>query len=160
VCLRAIRTVQAEGPYHLLGACIGGVVAWEIAQQLLVEGQEVGFFAMLGLPQQASKARGGLGPRALAIRELMMSRLRLYVGPFKGLRGRQRLNYLPQRISALSKLIRRGNWTRGNRAELYQEIVTQANLLAFRRYAPRPYAGPVVVFRSGRNDGVDDFAQW
>jgi amino acid adenylation domain-containing protein len=160
VFLRAIRTVQSEGPYYLLGACIGGVVAWEIAQQLLVEGQEVGFFAMLGLPQQDSKARGGLGPRALAIRELMMGRLRLYGENFRRLRGRQRFEYLRQRISALSQLIRRRNWTRGNRAELYREIVTQANLLAFRRYAPRPYAGPVVVFRARRSNGADDYAQW
>jgi thioesterase domain-containing protein/acyl carrier protein len=160
VFLRAIRTVQSEGPYYLLGACIGGVVAWEIAQQLLVEGQEVGFFAMLGLPQQDSKARGGLGPRALAIHELMMGRLGLYGETFRRLRGRQRFEYLCQRISALSQLIRRRNWTRGNRDELYREIVTQANLLAFRRYAPRPYAGPVVVFRARTSDGADDYAPW
>ena len=160
VFLRAIRTVQSEGPYYLLGACIGGVVAWEIAQQLLLEGQEVCFLAMLGLPQQDSKARGGLGPRALAVRELMMGRLRLYGETFRRLRGPQRFEYLRQRISALSQLIRRGNWTRGNRAELYREMVTQANLVAFRRYAPRPYAGPVVVFRARRSDGADDCAQW
>jgi surfactin synthase thioesterase subunit len=56
---RWFSTVQSEGPYYLLGLCIGSVVAWEIAQQLLVEGQEVGFLAMLGLPQQDSKAPGG-----------------------------------------------------------------------------------------------------
>jgi hypothetical protein len=86
----------------------------------------------------------------------MMGRLRLYGETFRRLRGRQWFEYLSQRISALSQLIRRGNWTRGNRAELYRE----ANLLAFRRYAPRPYAGPVVVFRARRSDGADDYAQW
>ncbi len=96
----------------------------------------------------------------LAIRELMMDRLRLYGETFKRLRGRQRLEYLRQRIAALSQVIRPGNWMRGNRAELYREIVTQANLLAFRRYAPRPYAGPVVLFRARRSDAADDYAQW
>jgi amino acid adenylation domain-containing protein len=161
VFLRAIRAVQSEGPYYLLGACIGGVVAWEIAQQLLLEGQEVGFLAMLGLsPQPDPKARGGLGPRALAIRELMMDRLRLYGETFRGLRGRQRLEYLRQRVAALSQIVRPGNWMRGNRAELYREVVTQANLLAFRRYAARPYAGPIVLFRARRSDSADDYAQW
>ena len=39
--LQEIKTVQATGPYLLAGYSFGGIVAYEIAQQLQQEGQEV-----------------------------------------------------------------------------------------------------------------------
>ncbi|MFN2529807.1 MAG: amino acid adenylation domain-containing protein [Pyrinomonadaceae bacterium] len=45
--IREIRSVQSEGPYYLLGASFGGLVAFEMAHQLNAEGQEIAFLAML-----------------------------------------------------------------------------------------------------------------
>src|SRR5262245_64086253 len=39
--LSEIRTVQANGPYLIGGYCFGGLVAFEIAQQLRKQNQEV-----------------------------------------------------------------------------------------------------------------------
>ena len=39
--LQAIRKIQPEGPYLLGGFCNGGVVAYEIARQLLAQGERV-----------------------------------------------------------------------------------------------------------------------
>ncbi|HEY8494880.1 MAG TPA: thioesterase domain-containing protein, partial [Myxococcota bacterium] len=36
-----IKTVQPEGPYHLGGACFGGVVAFEMARQLRARGESL-----------------------------------------------------------------------------------------------------------------------
>ena len=47
--LRAIRTVQPEGPYHLTGLCSGAVVAFEIAQQLAAQREDVALLALLGV---------------------------------------------------------------------------------------------------------------
>jgi amino acid adenylation domain-containing protein len=44
--LIAIREVQAEGPYYLGGWSFGGVVAFEIAQQLTRQGEEVALLTM------------------------------------------------------------------------------------------------------------------
>jgi aspartate racemase len=46
-CLENIRALQPEGPYFLGGYCFGGVVAFEIAQQLDRQGQKVALLAML-----------------------------------------------------------------------------------------------------------------
>jgi amino acid adenylation domain-containing protein len=45
--VEAIRQVQPQGPYHLGGWSLGGVVALEMAQQLKGDGQDVGLLAFL-----------------------------------------------------------------------------------------------------------------
>jgi thioesterase domain-containing protein len=45
--LRAIRTLQPQGPYYLGGFSFGGSVALEMAQQLRALGEEVGLLAIL-----------------------------------------------------------------------------------------------------------------
>ena len=45
--IREMRAFQSEGPYHLLGASFGGLVVYEMAWQLLQQGQKVGLLAML-----------------------------------------------------------------------------------------------------------------
>jgi thioesterase domain-containing protein len=43
----AIRAVQPHGPYHLGGWSMGGVVAYEMAQQLRKQGEPIGLLALL-----------------------------------------------------------------------------------------------------------------
>ncbi|HEY0737985.1 MAG TPA: amino acid adenylation domain-containing protein [Herpetosiphonaceae bacterium] len=45
--LEAIRAVQPEGPYLLGGWSLGGVIAFEMARQLLQQGQQVGLLALI-----------------------------------------------------------------------------------------------------------------
>src|SRR5690606_40388120 len=46
-----IRTVQPAGPYYLAGGSMGGMIAYEMAQQLTAAGEEV---ALLGLIDTSS----------------------------------------------------------------------------------------------------------
>ena len=45
--IKEMREVKPEGPYLLLGASFGGLVIYEMAQQLLAQGERVGLLAML-----------------------------------------------------------------------------------------------------------------
>jgi len=45
--VREIRTVQPQGPFHLVGHCFGGVLAYEIAQQLAALGQETAVLVLM-----------------------------------------------------------------------------------------------------------------
>ncbi|MFC5743592.1 non-ribosomal peptide synthetase [Dyella tabacisoli] len=47
VYLEAMRHVQASGPYLVAGWSLGGMIAYEIACQLLAAGEEVGFVGMI-----------------------------------------------------------------------------------------------------------------
>ncbi|MDQ6819898.1 MAG: amino acid adenylation domain-containing protein [Actinomycetota bacterium] len=42
-----VRELQPHGPYFLVGFCFGGVLAYEVAQQLMRAGEEVGSLVML-----------------------------------------------------------------------------------------------------------------
>jgi phthiocerol/phenolphthiocerol synthesis type-I polyketide synthase E len=44
--VREIRRVQSHGPYFLGGYCMGGTVAFEVAQQLQAEGESVAMLAL------------------------------------------------------------------------------------------------------------------
>jgi amino acid adenylation domain-containing protein len=45
--LDAIKRVAPRGPYHLIGLCFGGLVAFEAARQLEARGDELGVVALL-----------------------------------------------------------------------------------------------------------------
>ncbi|WP_420642897.1 condensation domain-containing protein [Candidatus Leptofilum sp.] len=48
--LQAIQSVQSEGPYHLAGYSAGGILAYEVAQQLQQQGQAVDTLAIIDMP--------------------------------------------------------------------------------------------------------------
>lgn len=45
--IESIKRIQPAGPYHLAGWSYGGIVAYEIAQQLVAAGDEVRFLGMI-----------------------------------------------------------------------------------------------------------------
>ncbi|MCX7595059.1 MAG: amino acid adenylation domain-containing protein [Fischerella sp.] len=45
--IQQIRTVQPQGPYFLAGYCFGGLVAFEMAQQLHKQGEKIGILVLL-----------------------------------------------------------------------------------------------------------------
>ncbi len=46
----AMRNVQPKGPYHLLGYSFGGIVAYEMARQLMLSGEQVGGLYLIDSP--------------------------------------------------------------------------------------------------------------
>jgi thioesterase domain-containing protein len=63
--LEALKTVQRNGPYHLLGWSVGGTVAYEMAQQLSQQGQSIALLALLDTtaPPLAKALRSQLSPK-------------------------------------------------------------------------------------------------
>jgi len=48
--IQAIRSVQPQGPYYIIGYSFGGVVAFEVARQLYIQGQEMAMLGILDTP--------------------------------------------------------------------------------------------------------------
>ncbi|UBF26558.1 hypothetical protein K9N68_00650 [Kovacikia minuta CCNUW1] len=45
--IQQMQMIQPRGPYHLIGVSLGGIIAFEMAQQLYIQGQEVALLGML-----------------------------------------------------------------------------------------------------------------
>jgi len=120
--LDEIRAVQPEGPYLLGGVCSGGVVAFEMAQQLQAQGQQV---ALLALVEPSSPHVPGLR----AYFNLAAVSFRRFVRRF----GRHSRN-----VSQLGSA--------EQRAYLRLKAKLFANSWALRRYAPQPYPGRIHLF--------------
>jgi amino acid adenylation domain-containing protein/non-ribosomal peptide synthase protein (TIGR01720 family) len=70
--LEALKTVQPEGPYRLLGWSAGGVVAYEMAQQLIRQGHTVDRLIILDtgapVPARALQPQPSLGGQLQQVR--------------------------------------------------------------------------------------------
>lgn len=55
--LKELRKVQKTGPYHLCGYSFGGVVAYDMARQLLAAGEQVEFLGLVDTENPAIDAR-------------------------------------------------------------------------------------------------------
>ena len=148
--LEEVREVQAEGPYTLLGMCMGGVVVYEMAQQLRAEGQQVGPLIMLETWPPSGTPQSWLQPgtRFLTAMRLIRGRLQLYSKALARLNGPQRIRYLFDRLKMLKEMVTQRDVFRGDRSDYYLDLVTQTNLSAYQKYEPRMYPGHVVFFRA------------
>jgi acetoacetyl-CoA synthetase len=132
--LTSLRSLQAHGPYSLLGFSMGGAVAVEIARLLMNAGECVAFlglidtrltWACLGSRDRIAQAiRVPLRwPRALTL-ELRRT-IRVFANE---LRGFQRSTGIPRDAQTLR--------------------VRAAGLRALKKYRPQPYGGPIIYFKA------------
>jgi aspartate racemase len=135
--LGEVRAVQSEGPYLLGGVCAGGVVAFEMAQQLNAEGQKVSLLTLV----DASLPRRLRGPYWLY---MLRRRLRRQLGEFLNLGLADKGRYIVERMKARwggrSGKDAGADWAKAHRRRLLGE-----SLLAQMRYAPRTYEGKMTL---------------
>ncbi len=163
--LREIRAIQPHGPYHLMGYCLGALMVFEIAQQLLRQGEQV---ALLGLVSPAAPAfpqqqRPGKKPPTLRdkLRSTVEPEGLTAGGLFRTLGKLARK--IPPRIRWTERISKRWFcelWLRTGRPLplfLRDFYLVETGYELIERYVPKPYGGPVLIFRSP-NDGTE--AQW
>ena len=148
--IEAIRKVQPEGPYSIGGTSLGGIVAFEMAQQLRNMGQATDPLIMFDT--------GGVDDviSPLPLRERIINAFR-YIPKYGIAETWHRISI------RLLKLFHTDSAVEFYRAtgELPQqasnvikvwEAVWEANLEAIDRYNPQPYAGKIVLL-SAKDDG-------
>jgi amino acid adenylation domain-containing protein len=148
--IKEICEVQPSGPYYLMGLCMGGVVAYEMAQQLRAAGQEVALLLLLEtwMPKTARRRWFQPSIRSLATMKFVVGRFRLYLQTLKRFRGRQWLDYLLERVKMPLQMVKQRDAFRGDSRDFYLQVVMEANLVALQNYRPRPYPGRAVLFRA------------
>jgi len=146
--VQEIRSVQPTGPYHLAGGSMGGMIAYEMAQQLVAAGEQV---AMLGLidtsSRYGSRVRDEARQRPSRWRKIRqrlqgLSAIEVVQAIAAMLRARRQAAIARRRVEALR---RRGE-------ELPHDLrygdIEAAHFRAYRDYVVTPYAGKLTLFRA------------
>jgi len=146
---RAVRRVQPHGPYLIVGECLGGALAYELAQQLRAAGEEV---ALLALIDSFATGRPRLrrlvpGPAYNVLHRARI--LGFHTGNLVRLAAREKVAYATEKArraqDAVGRRVARVARRRGPVLETraaFEEAVAA--------YEPKPYAGRVVLFRAER----------
>ena len=142
--LREIRQVQATGPYLLAGYSGGGVIAFEMAHQLLRQGEEVPRLVLLDTvsPDLLRMSRG-LRSNIRTLRQLGPAYAQCL--PSK---ARDGLVRVARRVRTKLHSSREDPLP----YELRDQQVWDANLAAIGSYRARPYPGRATLFRAAQSD--------
>ncbi len=149
--IRSIRSVQPDGPYSIGGFSAGGVVAFEMAQQLRAAGQEVATLALFDTEVLTlRRSEGSVTARA----RRWMRTVKMNLRYAWRMRPAEFLLRKSSNFKMRSKLLL---WEIRERLGLDVQpsklTAEEGFLLALRRYVPRPYPGSATLFRAG--DGSD-----
>jgi amino acid adenylation domain-containing protein len=141
----ALRTVQPHGPYLLGGWSMGGIVAFEMAQQLSAHGHTVALLALLdtGAPQPHSAAPAPNDARLL-VDVIGQEQLPLPFSEF------QQLDLDAQLKIVLTCLRQAQLLPPGASLDQARRLmdVFKTNVAALASYLPQPYAGPITLFKT------------
>lgn len=144
--IQAIQTLRPHGPYHFLGFSFGGLLAFEMAQQLHARADLVGMLGML----DTLKMGPGTNAQPPALAQSSGSRrsspvahhLRRVVSP-------QGLSYAKDKLVAKSlRVIYTFLSARGRPIPRFLRRADDINWFAGVNYAPQSYPGGVTLFQT------------
>jgi thioesterase domain-containing protein/acyl carrier protein len=141
--LAEIRTLQPNGPYFLGGMCFGGMVAYEMAQQLVAQNQPVAFLGILDSSFAPRQSRD-ISSYIFTVMKIINDKIfqnRLSLGP----------RYLGQRI-------RKHHTDTTIEQQLLR--VSEAHIYARMQYTSSPYPGIITLFSTERQIAPKARALW
>lgn len=134
--LAELRTVQTHGPYLLGGFSGGGLVAYEMSQQLTEAGEEVVQVVMLDTPYPDEPVLTALDKVAMKLQDIQRER-----SAFLG-------SWVRRRIAWELEKRRKGNDSDQLSSEqFHNEEIEAAFRRALGRYVGKPYGGSVINLR-------------
>jgi surfactin family lipopeptide synthetase A len=141
--IRVMREVQPKGPYYLGGLCVNAVIAYEIAQQLVHDGEEVALLAMLDAHNQAYYKNPFKDGR-------YSSRIKYHLSNLLKLDANETTAYLLDRLDEARRKIERVAWRLTSDHTGEERLRNTDSIVhpAFSRYEPQPYPGKIVLHQS------------
>jgi amino acid adenylation domain-containing protein len=159
--LKEICTVQPEGPYFLGGYSFGGMVAFEIAQQLQKQGQEVALLALLDPPSPGNgKFSPPINPGSINLLSNITSlrdEVYRHLHNLALLRLQEKLTYVLERVNG--KIVSTQPVAKKVACKVYLGMgcllpvclrsfyILEVYHQATRAYVPQSYPGRVILFK-------------
>ncbi len=159
VYLREIRAVQPKGPYYLGGVSYGGVIAYEMARQLVAGNETVALLVMFDTyapgypryPARRHRVREAVHAACFSLEHHVRGLLWLepaarwrYLGAF--MRQTLRRSFFP--FEDIWRFFKRGCFRLTGRALSLASY--EAMQQALQTYTVEPYSGRVLLFRANR----------
>ncbi|MGE0684114.1 MAG: thioesterase domain-containing protein [Candidatus Binatia bacterium] len=141
--VKDIRLFQPEGPYRIGGYCLGGVIAFEIAQQLHAQGQQVETLVLFGSPSPTSFC---LSQRMYSATFQFVQKLVRHAKTLQGLSPLRWRQYVSERNRQ-----RQEEQDQYYRHNPYRRQVEDATVNAVRQYKARVYPGRITLFFSSEH---------
>jgi thioesterase domain-containing protein len=145
--LSEIRKIQPKGPYFLLGYSFGGTTAFEIAHQLREQGERV---EMLGMLDSRQRDYMALMLGKDSVRTRFDRRITRFLGNFMPLPFKQKINYLQEKF--FTRTLRRFYMVaialNFRSVPSFLKSTEEISWVAAINYRPRPWPGPVTLFRA------------
>jgi thioesterase domain-containing protein/acyl carrier protein len=138
--LAEVRRIQPHGPWFLGGVCLGGVIAYEMAQQLKSQGEEIGLLLMIDSEYPAQPPYQRTRNHNLFIADW-------HAGEIMRLEAGHRWPYVRKKLGKAVRRIRVRNGDGGS-FERAVERIRAANLKALSEYRPQPYDGKITLLWS------------
>lgn len=152
--IKEIQKLQPEGPYYLGGYCMGGGVAYEMAQRLQAKGQKIALLAMLESYNIASDPRS----TSLFYRPLIwLQNIKFHLENFMIIRPEDKMRFAIKKTKVektrikfkinvwLAKMAHRFNLN--NVPSYPHTLIGKVNDNAWKNYKVKNYPGHVTVFR-------------
>jgi thioesterase domain-containing protein len=141
--LKSIRKAQKTGPYLLAGWSFGGLVALEVAQQLILAGEQVENLFLLDPPANAWSTEPLSISRAEMLVELLTDKVQLDVDELEGLSDQQQMQHIVSKGKAVNVF---PNSFDVRQAEQILDVIL-ANDAASHTYRPQAYTGNTTLIR-------------
>ncbi len=137
-----LRTVQPHGPYMLGGFSGGGITAYEMAQQLIADGEDVSMLLLLDTPLPEAN-RAVFRDRVAIHLQSLKSQGSSYVSDWARGKLEWELEQLAKRFSEPVEQ---------EASEFHNDAIEAAFRAALGRYQIRPYDGSVILYRPKLDD--------
>jgi amino acid adenylation domain-containing protein len=164
-----IRSVYPEGPYCLAGLCFGGVVAFEMAQQLQLQNQKIGMLALVGITPKDFAPLLATNTGSKNWKNALLGKIRGKYFQMRILKTGERISHINalllkamQSIPAKIKMnVDEIKWNLAFKifAKINRPLprffwnIPLANKYAFKMYVPRTYHGHATLFLSRETMG-------
>jgi thioesterase domain-containing protein/acyl carrier protein len=150
---KEIRRKQPRGPYYLGGYCMGGTVAFEVAQQIRAQGEQVALLALFDTMDWSKVPPASIWDKSYHA----VQRLVFHAANFSRLDRQGKAQFLREKAEVLRARIPvwRGmllaKLSKNPRADASESLllakIWQANDVASVTYIAKPYAGTITDFR-------------
>jgi amino acid adenylation domain-containing protein len=148
--IKAIREAQPTGPYYIGGWCTAGILAYEVARQLMEDGAEVGLLVMV-------HSTNPVHYRRISPRKMRASKIRHHLEALMRLDGAARWRYAVDRFRGAMEGLR----DRFRPPHTVEDVLWIGSVLdnAALHYETPLYAGDVALFQPADRPDVLDYRQ-